>query len=287
MALRIAALTVFSFLLLPQAWAQTVRFDTNVGNIDVVLNPTANGNLDVYVDNLLRYVEAGLYENVVLNRADNGIDPDDPADDFVLQFGGFFSPSPIYTSFLDFQSVPSFDPVIVDADNDGNVDFGTNDLTNSRGTITMALAGSPNTGTSSFFANLGNNGFLDASGFVPFAEVADMSTIDYIMRLPQQSEPIAGLASSNIPVTGPDDNLLIYVQKAFILDPNPAVPTPAAPAPTALATLLEGGPDGGIDSVVPPAGSPTVVSVPEPPALVLVVGAVVLWTVLKPAKLRY
>ena len=87
---------MFGLSLLSTSWAQTVRFDTNVGNIDLTLNPTNNGNLNQHVDNILRYIEAGRYERVVLNRADTGISSTDPSDDFVLQFGGFTLADPIF-----------------------------------------------------------------------------------------------------------------------------------------------------------------------------------------------
>ena len=50
----------------------------------------------------------------------------------------------------------------------------------------MSLAvsgGGPNTGTSSFFINLGDNSGLDSQGFVPFARIVDMTTVDGIMAL--------------------------------------------------------------------------------------------------------
>lgn len=290
MAIRVALTLALGLVLVPCSWAQTVRFDTNVGNIDLILNPTANPNLKIHVENILNYVESGRYEQVVINRADNGINPNDPSDDFVMQFGGFTTDSPLYTSFNDFNTVPSFDPVIVDVDGDGQVDFNTENLSNLRGTVSLALSNNPNTGTTSFFANLGDNEFLNGSGFVPFARIADMSTVDYILSLNQQSEQAAGLASSNIPVMGANDDMLVYVQRAFVLDPNPFVPEPE-PSMMELATLLagddgNGGSDlgggiseGGIGSGG--GGAATIVSIPEPPALVLVVGAFMFYAVLK------
>ncbi|MCH7752504.1 MAG: hypothetical protein IH898_10165 [Planctomycetes bacterium] len=103
-----------------------------------------------------------------------------------------------------------------------------------------------------------------------------MSTVDYIMRLSQVSDPSAGLASSNIPVLN-DDNLLVFVERAFVLDPNPAVPL-------AESSTLSGTPSGlGSSS----SGGLQVLSVPEPPALVLVVGALMVLAVLKGRRLQY
>lgn len=267
MATRFLTALILGLALTPVATAQTIRFDTNVGNIDLILNPRGLPELRAHVDNILAYLNAGRYENVVLNRAANGSDPTDPAGDFVLQFGGFTTDSPIFSSFDDFGSVESFDPVIVDFDDDGTVDFDTSNLNNTRGQVSLALSSNPNTGTSSFFVNLGDNLFLDDTGFVPFARIADMSTIDYIMRLNQISDPSAGLASSNIPVLN-DDNLLVIVERAFVLDPGPA------PSSSVLSTILDESSDS------PPSGG-SVASVPEPPALVLLIGAIMVMAVLK------
>ena len=55
--------------------------------------------------------------------------------------------------------------------------------TNTRGTVSLALSANPNTGSASFFVNLTDNTFLDNQGFVPFAEISDMTVIDRIMGL--------------------------------------------------------------------------------------------------------
>ncbi len=271
MATRFLTALILSLALVPVATAQTIRFDTNVGNIDLTLNPNGLPELRAHVDNILAYVDAGRYENVVLNRADTGINPNDPTDDFVLQFGGFITSSQVFSSFSDFPTVESFDPVIVDFDGDGQVDFNTSELSNTRSTVTLALSGPPNTGTSSFFVNVGDSSFLDSQGFVPFAQVVDMSTVDYIMRLNQVSDPNGGLASSNIPVLN-DDNLLVFVERAFVLDPNPVVQM-APPSSTLSETLSDLG--------SPSSRSLQVLSVPEPPALVLAVGTLMVLAVLK------
>ncbi|MCH7685089.1 MAG: hypothetical protein IH899_00150 [Planctomycetes bacterium] len=146
MAIRFLTALILGLALVPVATAQTVRFDTNVGNIDLVLNPNGLPELRAHVDNMLAYVDSGRYENVVLNRADTGRNPNNPVD-FVLQFGGFLTSSQVFSSFSDFSSVESFDPVIVDFDGDGQVDFNTSELSNTRSTVTLALSGPPNTGT--------------------------------------------------------------------------------------------------------------------------------------------
>merc|ERR1712087_70691 len=64
---------------------------------------------------------------------------------------------------------------------------------NSRGRVTFATAG-PDTRTTQMFINYGNNAFLDAQGFSPFAEVLDdgMAVVDRIQSMykekPDQGE---------------------------------------------------------------------------------------------------
>ena len=276
MATRFLTALILGLALVPVATAQTVRFDTNVGNIDLVLNPMGLPELRAHVDNILAYVDAGRYENVVINRADTGSNPNDPEDDFVLQFGGFLTSSQVFSSFSDFPSVGSFVPVIVDVDGAGQVDFNTTALSNTRSTVSLALSGPPNTGTSSFFVNVGDSSRLDDQGFVPFARVVDMSTVDYIMRLNQVSDSSAGLASSNIPVLN-DDNLLVFVERVFVLDPNPAVPLAASSTLSATPSGLGTSSSGGLQ----------VLSIPEPPTLVLLVGALIALAALKGPRRQY
>ena len=276
MATRFLTALILGLALVPVATAQTVRFDTNVGNIDLVLNPMGLPELRAHVDNILAYVDAGRYENVVINRADTGSNPNDPEDDFVLQFGGFLTSSQVFSSFSDFPSVESFVPVIVDVDGAGQVDFNTTALSNTRSTVSLALSGPPNTGTSSFFVNVGDSSRLDDQGFVPFARVVDMSTVDYIMRLNQVSDSSAGLASSNIPVLN-DDNLLVFVERVFVLDPNPAVPLAASSTLSATPSGLGTSSSGGLQ----------VLSIPEPPTLVLLVGALIALAALKGPRRQY
>lgn len=200
--------------------AQTVRFETNVGDFDMVLNPTGDANLQPLVDNLIAYVGLGRYHFSAINRAADG-PTDDPSDDFVLQMGGFmgFVPTPELWPQT-FTSVESLEPIETDSDGDGQVDFNT--LTNSRGTVSLALsAGDPNSGNSSFFINLGDNAFLDSQGFVPFAEIENMNTIDRIMSLAQRdlSQEIGqpgNLAFIDVPLT--EQEQIVVVQRAFVVE---------------------------------------------------------------------
>lgn len=209
---RIFCATAIALLYTAGLSAQTIRFDTNVGTFDMVLNPTGNPFLQNHVDNILAYTETGRYDLTVINRA---------ATNFVLQMGGFRAPFlTLPSSFSAFPSVVADDPVIVDADKDGNIDFDIGNLSNTRATVSLALSSNnANSGTSSFFINLSDsNTFLDDSDFIPFAEIRNMETVNLIMSLPQANLDSSGsnLAAINIPIL--EDNKLVIIERAFVLD---------------------------------------------------------------------
>jgi cyclophilin family peptidyl-prolyl cis-trans isomerase len=214
---------------------------------------------------MLAYVLDGRYDLTVINRA---------ATNFVLQMGGFQAPFlTLPASFNAFPEVPKFDPVIVDEDGDRQVDFDLGDLTNNRGSVTLALSNNPNTGTSSFFVNLvDTNNFLDAQGFVPFATIENMETVNLIMALPQVNLDPSGqnLAAINIPIL--EDNKIVFIERAFVVD------TPAAILESALANanLEDFDPSAG-GSLLSALSTP---SVPEPSSLLLA-GVMAMLSVLK------
>jgi peptidyl-prolyl cis-trans isomerase A (cyclophilin A) len=201
------------------AVAQTMRFTTNVGSFDMVLNPEDDPNLQPIVDNIVAYIGLGKYHFSAVNRAADG-NPG-ASDDFVLQMGGFlgFPPLPSLWPGLHTPIEKFNDGVVVDSDGDGEVDF--NALSNTRGTVSLALsAGNPNSGTSSFFINLGTNTFLDDQGFVPFARIENMATIDQIMQLQQTdlSDEVGqsgNLAYIDVPLTA--DGRMVVVTDVEVI----------------------------------------------------------------------
>jgi cyclophilin family peptidyl-prolyl cis-trans isomerase len=245
--------------------AQTIRFDTNVGTFDMQLNPTGNPFLQGHVDNMLAYVLDGRYDLTVINRA---------ATNFVLQMGGFQAPFlTLPASFNAFPEVTKFDPVIVDENGDRQVDFDLGDLTNNRSSVSLALSNNPNTGTSSFFVNLNDtNNFLDNSGFVPFATIENMETVNLIMALPQVNLDPSGqnLAAINIPIL--EDNKIVFIERAFVLDLTDEM----AASALANANLEDFDPSAG--GSLPAALSTP--AVPEPSSLVLA-GVMAMLSVLK------
>ena len=76
------SLFVVGLLVVAPGYAQTVRFETSVGNFDVDLLP---GYAPLNVENLLSYVTTGRYDNTVIHRAQ---------DNFVVQMGAFSSATP-------------------------------------------------------------------------------------------------------------------------------------------------------------------------------------------------
>jgi peptidyl-prolyl cis-trans isomerase A (cyclophilin A) len=204
--------------------AQTIRFHTTLGPFDVLLNPTGASELQPYIDGFLQYVNSGAYEGVVINRADEG---------FVVQLG-IYTTSATTTAEVPsggFDDVPALDPVIVDSNNDGDIDFNTSPFSNMRGTVAFALrAGDVNSSTSSFFVNLGSNSFLDSQGFVPFASISDMSLFDQIDALDRVDltdeigEP-NNPHYTDIPVV--NGNQLLFIEQVTVV-PEPTTVTLAA-----------------------------------------------------------
>ena len=137
-----------------------VQFRTTFGVIEVEL---FDQDKPVTVQNFIRYVQSGLYQNMFLHRCIPG---------FVIQGGGFWIDNPLSTAPFaptnqNLLVVPTFSPIT----NEFNVG---RRLTNSFGTIAMAkVGGDPNSATSQWFFNLGNNTNLDVQngGFTVFGRV--------------------------------------------------------------------------------------------------------------------
>jgi len=192
--------------------AQVVRFQTTLGEFDLVLNPTSDPYLQGHVDNMLHYVLSGRYDNTVINRA---------VDNFVLQMGAFetvTSTPPTHVS--GFLPINTFDPIQGwPANNSG--------LSNTNGTVGLALSGGPNgtninSGTSSFYVNLNNNSFLD-NDFAVFARVVNMTTINAIMAVPTvdvASVPSFGAGEFNLAFTDVPklaNGNMVFINRAFVV----------------------------------------------------------------------
>jgi len=258
----ILALAV-SALLGTSASAQVVRFQTTMGDFDMVLNPTNNPRLQGHVDNLLAYVEDERYRGVWINRA---------AENFVLQMGGFYShtkrPPPLFAST---GNVQTFAPV--------RGEPGIPGLSNTVGTVSMALQpNNPNSGTSSFFVNLANNSGLD-NQFTVFAAIPNMTVINAIMALPQQDltthfglDP-GNLAFIDVPIM--DDGKQVFIKRAFVVtDAMTIAMANSAVAPLMAASLAAAG-SGGLNGASTPAAASSATAVPEPSGVALLLVAAV------------
>ncbi len=162
-----------------------VRFNTVLGSFDVQLFDTEMPNT---VQNFLSYVNTDRYDGTVIHRNSDTFDPDLGAfRDFVIQGGGFTFQDPNPPDPNDTISIFS---VFLDAAIDDEPGGGVAGPSNIRGTIAMAKSG-PNTVTSQFFFNQGDNSFLDDpgrpdGGFSAFGMVLGdgMVVVDAIGDLP-------------------------------------------------------------------------------------------------------
>ena len=132
------------------------QFRTVFGDIEVELY---DRDKPVTVQNFIRYVESGAYQNEFAHRLVPG---------FVIQGGGFIITNRGTTN-AEFVAVPTFAAI--------TNEFGVGRrFSNVFGTIAMAkLGGNTNSATSQWFFNLANNTFLDANDtnnlFVVFGRV--------------------------------------------------------------------------------------------------------------------
>lgn len=187
-----------------------------VAQATVVEIRTVNGNFKVNlfdemtpktVDNFLSYVNAGAYANNVVHRAQPN---------FVMQAGGFAYSNEFPPAAIAKSAAVVNEPV----------------LSNVRGTIAMAkLGGNPNSATSQWFINVGNNSAnLDSQngGFTVFGQVIEggMEVVDEITTLPNFNfgSPFAELPLRDYTSTDkdagtlPTDSNLIIITDVVVID---------------------------------------------------------------------
>lgn len=172
---RCAALTVALSVCLVgwrTATAGTVvRFNTSLGPINVELYDSLT---PITVQNFLTYTNAHDYDNTFIHRSAKT----QTSQPFVIQGGGYSMNS--FSTLPSAQHIPQR-PQIQNEFHESNL----------RGTIAMAkLGGKPNSATSEWFFNLGNNSFLDSDvngAFTVFGQVLgdNMNVVDAIAALPR------------------------------------------------------------------------------------------------------
>jgi peptidyl-prolyl cis-trans isomerase A (cyclophilin A) len=164
MEMKRLALLLFLLLSLPgYAGAQRVALDTTMGTIVIELAPKEAPKT---VANFLEYVKSGHYNNTVFHRV---------IGNFMIQGGG-------YTA--DFTEKPTRDPIPLES---------KNGLKNTRGAVSMARRGDPNSATAQFFINVVDNPRLDypnpdGNGYAVFGKVVEgMDVVDKIRAVPTGS----------------------------------------------------------------------------------------------------
>jgi peptidyl-prolyl cis-trans isomerase B (cyclophilin B) len=114
-----------------------VILHTTMGDIGIELDAE---NAPATVENFLKYVRDGHYDNTVFHRVING---------FMIQGGGF-APG--------MKQKPTRAPVANEAGNG---------LKNAKYTVAMARTSDPHSATAQFFINVADNAFLDYKGPSP------------------------------------------------------------------------------------------------------------------------
>jgi peptidyl-prolyl cis-trans isomerase A (cyclophilin A) len=135
-----------------------VIMETSAGPVTIELDPQ---KAPITVENFLKYVDEGYYDNLVFHRVIPG---------FMIQGGGMDDK---------LNEKGKQRPGIRNESNNGQ--------TNKRGTLAMARTGDPNSATSQFFINLIDNDFLNGRpgrpGYAVFGKViGGMDVVDTIAR---------------------------------------------------------------------------------------------------------
>lgn len=156
----------------------TARFTTNAGAFNIKLRKDLVGNT---ANNFIAYVNAGRYDGTIFHRnARTQSPPLGPLD--IIQGGGYTGTG-IDGLGNPTQHISTFAPIALQAGKMHNV----------RGTIAMARTNDPNSATSEFFLNTGDNrSILDpqpgSEGYACFGNItAGMSVVDAIFNTPSAS----------------------------------------------------------------------------------------------------
>jgi uncharacterized protein (TIGR03437 family) len=178
-------------LLASHATAQTARLHTNLGDIDVILNPSAAPKT---VANFINYINKGAYTNSVFHRSVPG---------FIIQGGGF--------------QLSNHNLVDIPQDVAVRNEYS---ISNTRGTIAMAKLGSdPNSATNQWFFNESDTNAstlnFQNGGFTVFGKVADAASLAIMDKIATVPVPNPG------PLQSPYDQIpLINYTGSSLTDSN-------------------------------------------------------------------
>lgn len=137
-----------------------VQIDTSLGSITLELDAA---KAPATVANFVQYAKDGHYDGLVFHRVIRG---------FMIQGGGYDE---------SYNQRRTRAPIAIES---------KNGLKNTRGTIAMARTSDPNSATSQFFINHGDNDFLDypgqdGHGYTVFGAVtAGLDVVDKIAETP-------------------------------------------------------------------------------------------------------
>jgi cyclophilin family peptidyl-prolyl cis-trans isomerase len=187
--------------------------------------------------NFLAYVNGGKYDQSMMHRLAYSGNTEANLTPFVLQGGGYY-PQFISEAAPQLAALPySFNPnLTVDLDGNSSTPNPTvlNEAVNSparsnvKGTLAMALvAGGPNTASSEWFINLGNNSGLDTSGpFTVFAKVLGDGMTAYIDPLVDRTKPYLDVRNMNPDVNdnGIRENGPFYTSNGNALENSDGAP---------------------------------------------------------------
>ncbi|MFT4047427.1 MAG: peptidylprolyl isomerase [Solimonas sp.] len=151
-----------------------VRIDTTLGPIELELDAAKAPKT---VANFVQYANDGHYDGLVFHRVIKG---------FMIQGGGYDG---------EYGQRRTRAPIAIES---------ANGLKNDRGTIAMARTSDPNSATSQFFINHGDNDFLnhpgqDGYGYAVFGKVT--SGLDVVDRIAETPTGNARPFGRDVPVT--------------------------------------------------------------------------------------
>lgn len=151
-----------------------VEIKTNMGNVVLELYPDKAPKT---VENFLRYVEDGFYNNTIFHRV---------IPNFMIQGGGFDTA---------LKQKPTRSPIQNEA---------ANGLKNEIGTVAMARTSDPHSASAQFFINVANNAFLNYKtatqsgyGYTVFGKV--VSGIDVVQKIASLPTGSAGPFATDVP----------------------------------------------------------------------------------------
>ena len=171
------------------------KFETTKGDVlfDCTRSWAPNG-----VDRFYNLVKIGFFDDIALFRVAKG---------FVVQWG-------IHG-----------DPKVSAVWSDANIQPDPPKQSNTRGMLTYAMAGSPDTRSTQLFINYGNNAGLDAQGFAPICKVAEGMDVadsfngEYGERLTEMQGEIQSKGNAYLAASWPR---LDYVKTATIVSEGAA-----------------------------------------------------------------